>query len=332
VNFNVIVVIVLQVIMIDGILSLDNAAVLGAMAAKLSPHTPAPLAPWFCRMLGKNQQEVALKVGLIGAYVGRSLMLFLGGVIIAFPLLKVLGALYLLNLVAGHFKIYEAIDRYTGIFTFLGKITEPIKTLLEQLGIKTNIGFLSSALQKLVASPFWQVVISVEVMDLVFSLDNVIAVLALSEETIILIIGICISILIMRFAATQFLKLITLEPLLVHAAYILIFAIGIELLLKYSNVDIEELTQFGISIAIIVGFIIIGQAGRKLGWIKPAKDDVTDSNHNGVYIAGKSEKNEVTENNLDEEYIPIDAQKEESAEIDLDDTITMPLVNIYRRG
>ena len=84
-DLNVIVFIVLQVIMIDGILSLDNAAVLGAMAAKLPHDAPAPLAPWLRRVLGNNQQEAALKVGLIGAYVGRSLMLFLGGIIIVFP-------------------------------------------------------------------------------------------------------------------------------------------------------------------------------------------------------------------------------------------------------
>ncbi len=267
-DFNVIVFIVLQVIVIDGILSLDNAAVLGAMAAKLSPHAAAPLAPWLRRMLGKNQQEAALKVGLIGAYVGRSLMLFLGGVIIAFPVLKVLGALYLFNLVAGHFAIYEKIDRYTRIFTFLGKVIEPIKTLLERLGIKGNARFLSSSLQRLVASPFWQVVVTVEIMDLVFSLDNVIAVLALSEHVAIIIMGVCVSILIMRFAAVQFLKLIELEPSLVHAAYVLILAIGVELILKYFDLDILEIVQFGISVGIIIVFIVFGRLERRFGWIK----------------------------------------------------------------
>jgi tellurite resistance protein TerC len=272
-TLDVIIFIMLQVILIDGILSLDNAAVLGAMAAKLPPNTPAPLAPWLSRILGKNQQDAALKVGLIGAYVGRALMLCLVGFIIAFPLLKILGALYLLNLVAEHFEIYPKIDRYTGIFTFLGKIVAAIKTPFERLGIKNNAGSLSSSLQKLIASPFWRVVISIEIMDLVFSLDNVIAVIALSEHIVIIILGVFISIIIMRFAATRFIRLINFEPLLMHAAYVLILAISIELFLEYLHVETPELLQFTISMAIIIGFIVSGQVGRKLGLIKSKKDE-----------------------------------------------------------
>jgi tellurite resistance protein TerC len=292
VDFNVIFFIVFQVIIIDGILSLDNAAVLGAMAARLPPHTPAPLAPWLRRMLGQNQQEAALKVGLFGAYVGRSLMLFLGGVIIAFPLLKVLGALYLFNLVAGHFEIYEKVDRYTRIFTFLGKITQPIKTLSGRLLINNNASFLATSLQRLVANPFWRIVITVEAMDLVFSLDNVIAILALSEDLVILIVGICISILIMRFAATQFLKLIKIEPLLVHAAYVLILAIGVELLLRFFKLDIiDEWMQFVISMTILIVFIVCGRVGRKRSQIQPEKGGIEEiSPDEGKYSYLHSEK------------------------------------------
>jgi tellurite resistance protein TerC len=287
VSANVIVFVVLQVIIIDGVLSLDNAAVLGVMAAKLPSHAPAPLAPWLRRMLGKNQREAALKVGLLGAYLGRSLMLFLGGIILAFPVLKVLGALYLLNLVAEHFEIYEKIDRPTRIFTFLGRIIQPIKTLFGRLGTKNDAGFLGSSLQRLVASPFWRVVISIEIMDLVFSLDNVIAVLALSQDIVVLIIGVCISILIMRFAATGFLKLIQLEPLLVHAAYVLILAIGIELVLDYFNVQVDEFMQFEVSMAILFGFIVFGPIGRRLGWIKPREKEpkATDSEKEPTPVA-----------------------------------------------
>jgi len=267
----------LQVIMIDGILSLDNAAVLGAMAARLPANAPAPLAPWLRRVLGETQQEAALKVGLLGAYIGRASMLFLVGVIIAFPLLKVLGALYLLNLVAGHFEIYEKIDRYTGIFTFLGKIAEAVKAPFKRVGTTKNAWSFGSLLNP-VGHPFWRVVISIEVMDLVFSLDNVIAVIALSDHIVIIILGIFISIIIMRFAAVQFLRLIELEPLLVHAAYILILAIGIELILKYFGIDIAEIVQFGISVAIILGFVLFGQIGRRLGWIEAKKEQSEATN------------------------------------------------------
>jgi hypothetical protein len=155
-------------------------------------------------------------------------------------------------------------------------------------------------------------VIAVEIMDLVFSLDNVIAVLALSENIVILIIGICISILMMRFAATQFLKLINLEPLLVHATYVLILAIGIELILKYFNVEIEEFVQFVISMAIIIGFIFIGQAGRRFGRMQ-------------------SEKEVIEAPNVDTEPNPIKSGKEEPEETNPDKLSTTSFINTYRR-
>jgi len=268
--------ILLQVIVIDGILSLDNAAVLGTMAAKLPKDEPAPLAPWLRRILGENQQEASLKAGLLGAYIGRGLMLVLVGVIIAIPLLKVLGALYLINLVANHFEIYKKIDRYTGLFTFLGTILGKIngvgKAAFGRIVMRRSSGSSTSLLQRVVANPFWRVVITIEIMDLVFSLDNVIAVVALSDHLLVIIFGVFLSIVILRFASVLFIRLIRFEPLLEHAAYVLIFAIGIELMLKYFHVDISELVQFSISMLIICGFIAFGQVGRKLGWIEAKKE------------------------------------------------------------
>jgi tellurite resistance protein TerC len=271
-DFSEIAFILLQVIILDGILSLDNAAILGTMAAKLPKDAPAPLAPWFQNILGKNQQAASLKAGLLGSYIGRGSMLVLVGIIIAIPLLKALGALYLLNLVARHFEIYKKIDRHTGIFTFLGKISEATKSVPKRLGIKSNSTSPNSLLNKIVTNPFWRVVITIEIMDLVFSLDNVIAVVALSDHITVIIFGVFISIVILRFASILFIRLITFEPLLMHAAYVLILAIGIELLLKYFEVDIKEIVQFTISMLIITGFIIVGQVGRRLGWIKSKQE------------------------------------------------------------
>jgi tellurite resistance protein TerC len=272
-DFSEIAFILLQVIMLDGILSLDNAAVLGTMAAKLPKDAPPPLPLWLQNILGKNQQDASLKAGLLGSYIGRGSMLVLVGIIIAIPLLKVLGALYLLNLVARHFEIYKKIDRYTGIFTFLGKTYKAIKTVFERPDIHINPGSPNSFLKKIITNPFWRVVITIEIMDLVFSLDNVIAVVALSDHIAVIIFGVFISIVILRFASMLFIRLITFEPLLMHAAYVLILAIGIELILKYLEVDIKELVQFSISVLIITSFIVVGQVGRRLGWIKSKREE-----------------------------------------------------------
>ena len=76
-------IIVLQLIFLEGILSIDNAAVIGALVAPLPDdrHVEWPKAlqqfgAWLHPVLG-NQRMAALRVGLLGAYVGRGAMLFM---------------------------------------------------------------------------------------------------------------------------------------------------------------------------------------------------------------------------------------------------------------
>ncbi len=79
--------IVVLLTFLEGILSIDNAAVLGAMVAHLPRDKAIPWPKWLQfqartgdRLLG-SQQAAALKVGLLGAYIGRGLMLGLAFVI-----------------------------------------------------------------------------------------------------------------------------------------------------------------------------------------------------------------------------------------------------------
>ncbi len=65
--------IVIQVIFLEGILSIDNAAVLGALVSELPTKEKIPwpgplkfLGPPIHRLLG-GQRSAALKVGLLGA-------------------------------------------------------------------------------------------------------------------------------------------------------------------------------------------------------------------------------------------------------------------------
>lgn len=205
--------IILQVIILDGILSIDNMAALAGIASTLP----------------KNQQKRALTYGIVGAYVGRGLMLALAGFLIRNPWIQLAGAGYLIYLVGAYF--------------FNWKKWEP-----EFLGI----------------SNFWKTVVLIELADLAFSIDNVAAVVALSSNVWILIAGVCLSIAIMRFGANQFIKLIQWEPMLESAAYFLILAIAIELILKYFGVHISELVQFIISMTILGVFIFFGQLTKPL--------------------------------------------------------------------
>jgi predicted tellurium resistance membrane protein TerC len=67
--------IIFSLVLMEGILSIDNAAVLATMVKHLKP----------------DDQQKALKYGIIGAYVFRGIALFLASWLIKFAFLKLLG-------------------------------------------------------------------------------------------------------------------------------------------------------------------------------------------------------------------------------------------------
>jgi tellurite resistance protein TerC len=220
--------IVIQLIFLEGILSIDNAAILGAMVTTLPSHDPIPwprslkpIGHIFDRLLGP-QRMAALRVGLLGAYAGRGLMLLAASYIIHNPWLKLIGAAYLIKLALDDLSAHG----YTG---GEDEETHPLK-------VRT----------------FWATVLSVELMDLAFSLDNVVAAVSLSDKLWVVMLGVAIGILVMRFAAGLFSYVIEREPILKTAAYILVLNIGIELLLEdLGHVVISDWMRFGVSITTI---------------------------------------------------------------------------------
>lgn len=224
--------IIIQLIFLEGVLSIDNAAVLGAMVRHLPDDKPIPwprqlqfLAPWGERTLG-HQRQAALKVGLLGAYIGRGLMLLIANIIIHLVWVRVLGAVYLLYLAVEHFA---------------------------ELYHHTSHAGEARREAPVVKGGFWATVLSLELADLAFSVDNVIAAVALSDELWVVMLGVAIGIVIMRFAATIFTRMINWEPALASGAYLLLFSIGAQLLINtYFHVHLGEVEQFALSVGILV--------------------------------------------------------------------------------
>ena len=79
--------IVISLVLIEGLLSVDNALAIAAMAS----HLP------------EKQQKQALRWGIIGAYLFRGLSMAFAASIIENPWLKIIGAAYLLYLMSEHF-------------------------------------------------------------------------------------------------------------------------------------------------------------------------------------------------------------------------------------
>lgn len=220
--------IVLQLIFLEGILSIDNAAILGAMVTPLPEHDAIPWPKGMekfghaaNKLLGP-QRGAALRVGLLGAYIGRGLMLFAASYIIQNPWLKLVGAAYLIKLALDDLSAHG----YSGD-------EEANKPLKERT--------------------FWSTVLAVELMDLAFSLDNVVAAVSLSDKLWVVILGVFIGILVMRFAAGIFSYVVQKAPILKTAAYILVLNIGIELLLEdLAHIEFSDWARFGISIATLL--------------------------------------------------------------------------------
>ncbi len=203
--------IIIQLIFLECILSIDNAAVMGAMVAHLPDDRPTPWPArlqgafgWADRLLG-SQREAALKVGLFGAYAGRILMLALASAIVD-----------------------------------LGAANDE-RTAIRQRG-------------------FWAVVLALNLVDMAFSLDNVVAAVALSNNLWIVVLGVGIGIAIIRFGAAIFTRLIVWEPALEHAAYLLLLAIGGELLLElWLGLRIDDLAKFAISMGILALTVLVAR-------------------------------------------------------------------------
>ena len=209
--------IIFSLVLIECLLSVDNAIVLAAQTQKLPD---------------KKQQEKSLFYGLWGAYIFRFALIGVGSYLIHFWEIKVLGAGYLMYLSLNHFyrmKYPERAKRKKG------KKRKPILPL------------------------FWSVVISIELMDIVFSIDSILASLAISPNPVIVLIGGLIGILCMRGIAEVIMRLIDIVSELEVMAYFLIGLIAIKLFLTIPMIDIEiPAAAFGIVVlaSVVVTLVV----------------------------------------------------------------------------
>jgi len=216
--------VILSLVVMECMLSVDNAVVLAAQTQSLP---------------NKVEQEKSLFYGLFGAYIFRFLVIGIGVYLIDFWWIKVLGAGYLFYLFLNHF--------------FFNKNKQVSEAPTER---KEN------ALEKhLHISRFWQVVISIELMDIVFSIDSVLASLAVSSNPVIVLIGGMIGILAMRGIAEMIMGLMSKIPELNGMAYFLILFISVKLFLSIPAIDIEipNLVFVGVLITAIIVTLIIHQ-------------------------------------------------------------------------
>lgn len=184
-----------NLIVIESLLSVDNAAVLATMVMDL----PEP------------ERKKALKYGIFGAYIFRGLCLLFATYLIKIWWLKPIGGIYLLYLFFNWLFSHKRAESQVA-----AEINPKQKSKLH----RRFIGSLGN---------FWATVALVEVMDLAFSIDNVFAAVAFSENIFLICLGVFIGILAMRFVAQGFVALMERFTFLAACAYIVIGILGVKL-------------------------------------------------------------------------------------------------------
>lgn len=154
-----------------------------------------------------NQRKKALRYGLVGAFAFRFLCILIATWLIHAWFFKAVGAGYLLYISIKHL-VWP--DQHTE--------TAQVKKM-----------------------GFWKTVMLVELTDVVFSVDSILAAVALSSKIWVIYLGGILGIITMRFVAGGFLKLLDRFPGLEKGAYILVGWIGLKLALITCH---EEIAGF----------------------------------------------------------------------------------------
>jgi len=180
-------------LLLEGVLSFDNAAILAAMV----------------RRLPESQRRKALLYGLGGAYVFRLAAILSVSFIIRNPWLKALGGLYLLYLALKH-------------LVFDRSPAEHDDSEVPALAKRRLFGL----------SAFWSVVVAVEFADIAFALDQVLVAVALTDKIFLIVAASFIAILFLRLSAYYVGRLMDWFPTLESLAYVAVGWVGLKLLIS----------------------------------------------------------------------------------------------------
>jgi len=221
---------------LEGLLAADNALVLAIMVK----HLP------------EKQRKKALFYGLAGAFILRFGSLFIISFLVDVWQVQAIGAAYLLFIA--------------------------IKHLYDKAMNRDN-----TKMPKKAGSGFWMTVLKVEIADLAFAVDSILAAVALAvslppsglftvgsldgAQFIVVFVGGMLGVIIMRFAANMFVRLLQRRPGLEVAAFIIVGWVGVKLaVLVLSHEEIQIISeQFanstGWKLTFYIGLVVIAVVG-----------------------------------------------------------------------
>jgi YkoY family integral membrane protein len=228
--------IVLLLVFFEGVLSIDNAIVLGLLAKRLP----------------KSQQKHALTYGLVGAFVFRSLAIVTASFLLEWRIVKLIGGGYLLYIALKHlfFESKETADESIRIDEYgqpeLVDATTGQELSAEQqlIELEERLPIPTEAVK--LGKNFWMTVMVIELTDIAFAVDSILAAIALvgsppvghpegatHPKLWVVIAGGILGIVLMRVAAAIFIRLLEKFPRFETAAYLLVTVIGLKLLVDW---------------------------------------------------------------------------------------------------
>lgn len=230
--------IIALLVLLEGALSIDNALVLGLLAKRLP----------------KEQQKRALTYGLVGAFVFRFIAVFMASLLLEWTVVKLLGGGYLVYIAVKHLFFEAGEDdgelavSAEGEPTLVHEVTgmplteaEEVEEIEQRAPLPVPEMAKSPRLAK-----FWPTVFVIELTDIAFAVDSILAAIGvvgpapkghpageLHPKLWVVIVGGLLGVVLMRFAAVVFIKLLERFPRFSTAAYLLVLVIGGKLLIDW---------------------------------------------------------------------------------------------------
>jgi YkoY family integral membrane protein len=209
-------VIIAVLVVLEGVLSIDNALVLGLLA----------------RRLPKHMQKKALTYGLVGALVFRLIAVATASWLLHWRIVKLLGGLYLLYVAGKYFLFGE--EPHSEPKVALDAQGKPILPEDEY----ADETFAADVQKGTHSKKFWLTVGAIEMTDIAFAVDSIVAAIGVvgpppqgqrHPKLWVVLIGGMLGVVLMRFAAVVFIKLLEKFPRFETSAYILVTVIGAKL-------------------------------------------------------------------------------------------------------
>jgi YkoY family integral membrane protein len=225
-------------VLLEGALSIDNALVLGLLAKRLP----------------KEQQKKALTYGLVGAFAFRFIAVFMATLLLKWRVVKLIGGGYLVYIAVKHMFFEAGEDDGEVHVSATGEpvLTHEVTGLplteaeeIEEIEQRAPLPVPEAAKSPKTAK-FWPTVLVIELTDIAFAVDSILAAIGVlpakpanlpaddvHPKLWVVIVGGLLGVILMRFAAVIFIKLLERFPRFASAAYWLVLIIGGKLLIDW---------------------------------------------------------------------------------------------------